>query len=439
MEKVVVYGVGDNYIHNARWINSNYEIVCFIDGNPNKEGMVVDGKEVVNKSVLMSKNFDAIIITPSKSLDIIKELVNMGIAREKMMLLNNLVTFDDVGRRLIIAFFFEGTFEDSIFAYNYAIWFSKKYQNKNTKIKLFFSNGIELIRCINRGCGIFDDIYEISNECELNDIEYDVVFRMRRYPKIDYANKLKVSRLNPDLIDYLFACEKFEIFNPRYFSSEFVADGISSFMEINGGYRRIQQPDIYNLLGISEQFNFDYRIDDTILEHLGLASKHFITVHINSDIEELEKSNMLWEKKNYEELIGLLKNQYPEYEIVLIGKEEQLYDKPCIARNFTGKLIFEEIMTVLYHATLHIDTDSSYVQLRHAVLGGVSVVLFGPVSEKFYGYDENINIRTNACPIPCEGITDNWRTYCINENETQICLKSLTPQRVINEIKSKWG
>lgn len=439
MEKVVIYGVGDNYIHNARWIKDNYEIVCFADGNPNKEGMVIDGKEIVNKSALTSKNFDAIIVTPSKSLDIIKELMDMGIAREKLLVLNDLVTFDDVGRRLSIAFFFDGAFEESIFAYNYVICFLKKFQNKNTNIKLFFSNGFELIRSINMKCKLFDDIYELPYECELNNVEYDVVFCMRRYPKICHVNKLKVSRLNPDLIDYIFSCEKFEIFNPRYFASEFVADGLSSFMEINRGHKRIQQPDIYNLLGISEHFNFDYRIDDNVLYNLGLTSKHFMTVHINSDIEMLEKNNMLWEEKKFEELLVLLKEHYPEYEIIIIGEKELLYDKLNIARNYTGKLIFEELMTILYHAILHIDTDSSYVQLRHAVNGGKSVVLFGPMSEDFYGYDENINIRTNACPTPCEGITDNWKSYCINKNEPHVCMKSLTPKWVINEIKSKWG
>lgn len=84
---------------------------------------------------------------------------------------------------------------------------------------------------------------------------------------------------------------------------------------------------------------------------------------------------------------------------------------------------------------LHIDGEGGMVHLRKSLQGGVSVVIFGPTSADFYGYSDNVNISSSACPLTCEWINNKWASYCINKNNNHICMKSIKPNSIFEEIK----
>lgn len=83
---------------------------------------------------------------------------------------------------------------------------------------------------------------------------------------------------------------------------------------------------------------------------------------------------------------------------------------------------------------MHIDTEGGLVHLRHALGGGPSVVLFGPTSPQVYGYKENLNLRSDKCSVPCEWVVDDWLTRCPRRTDKHLCMCSLSPEYVAEQI-----
>ena len=84
MDKVVIFGVGNNYLEFKKKFQSTYEIVCLVD-NKYKE---IDMEGVYSPSVILEKKFDYIIVTPSIFEEIYQQLLGMGIPKEKIRLLS---------------------------------------------------------------------------------------------------------------------------------------------------------------------------------------------------------------------------------------------------------------------------------------------------------------------------------------------------------------
>ena len=102
--------------------------------------------------------------------------------------------------------------------------------------------------------------------------------------------------------------------------------------------------------------------------------------------------------------------------------------------NFCGKTNFQEVVSILNNASLHIDGECGMVHMRHFMGQKRSVVLFGPTNINFYGYPENINITSNSC-TPCEWLHNNWMKKCIFLKNPNCCMTSITPQKIIDIIK----
>lgn len=60
-----------------------------------------------------------------------------------------------------------------------------------------------------------------------------------------------------------------------------------------------------------------------------------------------------------------------------------------------------------------------------------SVVLFGPTSDRLFGYSENININAGACELFCEWLTSDWPIKCPRA-DTALCMEAITTDDVIN-------
>ena len=100
-----------------------------------------------------------------------------------------------------------------------------------------------------------------------------------------------------------------------------------------------------------------------------------------------------------------------------------------------GRTSFNDLKILLKHSYLHIGPEGGMIHLRHALCKKRSCVLFGPTSQDFYGYPENINIEGPGCINHCEWLTDRWQEKCLNNSGT--CCEKLvrmTPDYVINEI-----
>ena len=107
--------------------------------------------------------------------------------------------------------------------------------------------------------------------------------------------------------------------------------------------------------------------------------------------------------------------------------------------NLIEKTSLPDLAGLLQNARLHIDCEGGLVHFRHALRGGKSIVIFGPTSPEFFGYSENINLRSSACPIPCEWLVKNWQDNCLRNSSKKSCMLNLHPEHVISELVKNLG
>ncbi len=84
MDRVVIFGVGNNYKEYENTFYTMYEVVCLVDNNYEK--IALDG--VYSPSIILEKEFDYVIITPSIHAEIYQQLLDMGIPKDKIRMLS---------------------------------------------------------------------------------------------------------------------------------------------------------------------------------------------------------------------------------------------------------------------------------------------------------------------------------------------------------------
>ncbi len=434
--RVAVYGIGNNFIRNYQWITERYEICMLVDGGKSKQGSFFQGFLVQPPETLKEAVYDAILITPNSHGDIVTFLLAQGIKPERMIFLNDILPSDDVGRELSIAFLIVGGLGDALIALNYIAAFHRKFEAEHIRFYLETLSGRNGYKTLISKENIFAGIDDVSGD-DICPEKYHLYIRIQRYPEVIYTDKVRIARLCPELIDYLLLLEKFRIFYPRYFERDFVADGISAAYEAVCGRKRYEQPDVYGYLGVSAHFDFTPLTDCGALKRHGLAPDAYITVHRGTEERNYaETATKLWTVDGYNAIFRYINECCPELPVVMVGADYER-NKSLIFHgiDLVGKTTLPELAMVVGNARVHIDMEGGLVHLRHAVSGKPSVVLFGPTSEEFFGYEENENIRSTVCPYPCEWMTEDWNKTCIREDESRGCMERLKPETVQDAIK----
>lgn len=175
---------------------------------------------------------------------------------------------------------------------------------------------------------------------------------------------------------------------------------------------------------------------DEVLSKFQLQNQKFITIHHekNPIFEELDYPKM-WTLVYYEEFIRLMKEKYPEYTIVQLGKKHTEGETiPGVDLDLSGKVNPEELKVVLSQACLHIDGDSYMVHLRAYLHGGKSIVFYGPTPVELFSYPENINLSSGACNHWCAYLREDWAYRCI-KNDTVDCMYGIQPERVMEAVE----
>ena len=222
---------------------------------------------------------------------------------------------------------------------------------------------------------------------------------------------------------------------PKYFSSS-ECDGESALLCLIKNKKRINQPDTSNDFHLTEEYLYKgIPVEYKILHKYALKKNKYITVHRGVDSIITKDSTKLWPQSYYNSLITKLKKLFPEHKVIQLGlSHTRCESMKNIDINLVEKTTLSDIAALLENAYIHIDCEGGLVHLRHALKGGKSVVLFGPTSPDFFGYSENINIRSNSCPCPCEWMTRNWQETCIRDTQKHVCMKNIDPDIVITRI-----
>ena len=87
MEKVIIFGTGKHWTNHKRMLQ-DVEIVFFADNDLSKVGQLYEGKPVIHSSEIPNVQYDKIIIASTAKDQIIKQLIEMHVATEKIEIIN---------------------------------------------------------------------------------------------------------------------------------------------------------------------------------------------------------------------------------------------------------------------------------------------------------------------------------------------------------------
>lgn len=360
------------------------------------------------------------------------ETMKQSLQHAKSEKLNLLDTQMNVG------FLLRGGLGDIVVAANYIYKFRQKYGYENLRIDTFIHNSYNSARVILYDEYIVDHIYE-EQGYEESFREYDIFFDISRYPDVKRKDLKKIALMMPELMEYVYLCERFRSENARFFVKAGITDGQSAMLSIINGKKRIHQPDVYGFLGVQEEYEYEIPVMEDeyeFLDDLDLKSRGFITINRGVDTNYTKNSIKLWPQFYYNTLVKLLKKKYPDMVLVQLGssyERSQTFDG--VDLDLIGKTTLEQVKVLLKHSLVHIDGEGGMVHLRHALKGGKSVVMFGPTSSEFFGYSENENIVGNGCDTWCEWTVNNWQEKCLRGYDNAPCMMSIIPEKVMQSVE----
>lgn len=398
MKRALIFGIGDNFISQRVWLWENYKIVALCDNSPAKQGMIIDGLRVEALEKVVKRRLDVVVVTPTDSESMAEQLLRAGVPREKIVLLAELAP-GMRGDRVRTAFIVSGGDGDRLIALNYIWHFKEKYIPKGD---------------------IPDIYYEGEAEAYVPE-KYQLIVRIAPYPDVVKADMCALARVSPEVLEYVLQCQKFRLLNARYFERGFIYVGQASVMEIINGRKRVQQPDVYGLLGMDEKIACPISIDGKETECLGrfgVCGRRFLTFS-----KETKQPVKGWREERFDTVVGWVAENYPELIAVELAAFTDMEDRKILLKN----------------SMLHIDTDSDNVHLRHALCGGPSIVVFGPTSAEFYGYSENHNITGRGCGHFCEGAAEAWDKRCLAGGAMPYCMETVTVEMVERHVREVLG
>ena len=277
---------------------------------------------------------------------------------------------------------------------------------------------------------IFNQLNCVENVIKNNSKNYDLLITLTRFPKVIYFNKNRLSNNLFKYVEYLdqFYKEKTVLFNNDY---------IGRYYCQSNGYTRKTQADIGGILNVKDvklKFN-SLENDLDVINKFHLPSQ-YITLQTGSGyhFDDVKNETRQWPVEYYNELCLLLKQTYPKYFIVQIGKIYQAKIKN-VDIDLRGKTSFAELISILKCSKLHISQEGGMPILRSVLSEHKSVVLFGPTDEEFFGIKGNINISKRNCVGCCEWLTKDWMKKCIKTGKCAECMQNILPNYVIKKIQ----
>jgi ADP-heptose:LPS heptosyltransferase len=216
---------------------------------------------------------------------------------------------------------------------------------------------------------------------------------------------------------------------PFYFNDMFYTYGKNTIEESNNN--NLKYLDALKIkAGLNSVGNYNTSINHGIsdLNKFGINENDvFITFQHGCGFRKFSNklSNKLWSTEYWVKLISILRNNLNKnIKIVQVGVSSYKFDG---ITDLVGKTSFDDLCSILKRSIMHIDTDAGCVHLAKS-LNTKCVVIFGPTSPEFTGYEENINIKSNLCS-DCYFIK-GWSLGCVRGFKKPLCMESITPEFV---------
>lgn len=442
--RALIYGAGNNCIYSINELSSYYDIVGICDGDVSKQGSVLFGYTVENIADVSPEDYDVLVLTPSYTESIERDLFEAGVSEDKVVRLEEALCIEKNKSGLSIAVIIYGGLGDFIIAKNWLYHLEEYVGFDNANIETYFNKNM-----MEAAHSVFDDSSMVDNiQCIdttrpqlVDEKKYDLILSFSIFPMVRYMDGFTLNSQNPKLYMYAAELRKFgEMhYNKVFFASPDFYRTVSNLFELFPRKKYHEMYDVLNSMSDTASYHCTYSIsidEDQYLDMLGIEKECFITVNTGVNEEYSRKpSTRTWPYKNWIELLTLLrKNIFPGIKIVRMGLAVSGEDSTSQDIDLCGKTSLEQAKVLLKNSLIHIDYEGGLVHLRHVLCGKTSVVLHGPTSTERYGYPENIAIRSDACPKACEWSSRDWLTVCHNDNEKFACMSSVTPEYILRIV-----
>lgn len=336
------------------------------------------------------------------------------------------------------------------------------YQRSNISLALLLSGGIgdmvmnkrfveEIIRFVPN---ILIDIYYANSgdflkylysDCDNVNIVIPNLGTRYAIKCSEYTIGIEVAALRYVHVD-IFKKERFEILNKEFVVKvcKLMEESKKEDFNLNTLNYVILGRRLYNGYNAYTRFNYNgaFDIKDKNV-HIPLtqeSEKYFrnlelgkyITINcgngVNGDGSSVSKA---WPHEYYEEFAILFKKKYTTINLVQIG-DDNITKINGADRYLLGE-DFGVVSHVLKNSIFHFDIEGGLVHIAFQ-LGTKCVVLFGPTSKEYFGYDNNINICAGTCHN-CYGLYKNQYKCARNMSEPE-CMYSITPELVMKHVDS---
>lgn len=169
---------------------------------------------------------------------------------------------------------------------------------------------------------------------------------------------------------------------------------------------------------------------------LSLRCKKYITINYGNAISLKNAQNAAkqWPYSYFVKLVNYIKKEYPDIKIVQLGGS-QAQKIPLVDCYVLGESL-ELVKYILKYSFVHIDIEGGLVHLA-TQFNTKCTVLFGPTQIKYWGYEQNLNIRAGDC-CDCYGMYLDIN-HCARGMEKPVCMYSITPEYVFKEINKHFS
>lgn len=265
----------------------------------------------------------------------------------------------------------------------------------------------------------------------------DCALRVNTFAKFDETriNVRKIKRLAPGLLNQLNASRRWEGINRVFVDNHPTLDGAYARNAVALGWSRHD--------ALSRQLDLppcelalELPCSDAKREEVNARFKRYVTVNTGFDkffVMSTNTATKCYPDEYWSGLVRLLKETYPDLGVIQVGNGCS-YNIPEVDLNLSGKTSLEECTGLLKGSALHLDIEGGLVHVC-ACFGTRCAVLFGPTSLNYFGYPGNINLRDNGC-TECWWSTERWMECCPKNYPENLCMKRLTPERVLEAIRS---
>ena len=87
-KNILVFGSGGLFLKHKEKIESEFNILTFLDNSPDKVGRELFNKKIERPELYKSYDFDYVMVASSFESEIVEQLINLGVDAKNIILLN---------------------------------------------------------------------------------------------------------------------------------------------------------------------------------------------------------------------------------------------------------------------------------------------------------------------------------------------------------------